>query len=171
MPSYELYVSIVSTLVQVVFIVILIYTITRFGRAVTNGSKPGEPIGKILDENREIKGQLNELTVLLSESLHKHTDEETIKRIETVNLSAETVARFKIVDNLNRYFSLEDIKTLCFYRDIPYDNLAGDTKQGKIVSLLEYIEDSNHDGLRKFIKLAKEHKPQVTDWPDMKKGS
>lgn len=54
---------------------------------------------------------------------------------------------------ISRHFSLEELSALCFKLEIDFEELAGQTKQKKVQSLLEYIGRRGDDMGESFLKL------------------
>jgi hypothetical protein len=63
--------------------------------------------------------------------------------------------------NLSTYFSLDELNTLCFDLGIDFDNLGGETKEGKARELVKYSYRNGR--LEELLKGAKQSKPNV-DW-------
>ncbi len=44
---------------------------------------------------------------------------------------------------LHQHFNLSELRTLCFELDIPYEDLSGDNRQTKTISVVEYAQSRN----------------------------
>ena len=155
--------QVASAILQAGIIQALIILIVKLGqRGIPDYYQSS--IHALIDALRDSQKREHETLVLISEVAGK-TQADT--EVTTVNLSPQTIARVKLVHNLNTFFSLEDIKGLCFYLDINYDSLGEGNMQHKILALLEHIERNNGEGLRRVIKLAKQQRGDL-DWPQLK---
>lgn len=65
--------------------------------------------------------------------------------------------RFLLFNVLTTYYDLQDIRTLVFWLEISYDELAGEAKQAKVVSLLEYC--FKHRMLKKLFEHVRMERP------------
>ena len=66
----------------------------------------------------------------------------------------------KLLSIVDDHFNREDIKTLCFDLGIDFDNLAGDTKEGKARELIWYMK---RDGrLPQLIQYIREKRPLLS---------
>jgi len=63
---------------------------------------------------------------------------------------------------LDRYFILDEFKTLCFDLSVDYDNVPGETKTAKIRELLLVL--GRHGRLPHLITILQQERPDV-DWP------
>lgn len=72
----------------------------------------------------------------------------------------------RLRDLIFEYFSLVEIKSLCFDIDINYDELSGDTLKLKIQELIFYCY--RHDKIMELISTCESLRPQVNwrDWED-----
>lgn len=75
----------------------------------------------------------------------------------TANTGLATLRR-----NLETYFSLEELKTLCFDLNITYDNLPGDTLTAKSRELINYSQRNGR--ISALITLCAEQRTQVDWW-------
>ena len=75
----------------------------------------------------------------------------------------EPTPQHKLHQILSEVFSLEDIHTACMLLGIDVDELSGDTKTGKITSLL-YALGQQHK-ISEFIVWAEDERPDI-DWPE-----
>ncbi len=62
---------------------------------------------------------------------------------------------------LSTRLTLEELKTLCFYLDVEYDNLAGEAKSGKIRELIKHL--CNQGMLEKLVSEVRRFRPDL-DW-------
>ena len=62
---------------------------------------------------------------------------------------------------LERYFNMEELKTLCFDLLVDYDSLPGNTRRSKIRELLMYLERRNQ--ISDLLKLLKHYRPNA-EW-------
>ena len=50
------------------------------------------------------------------------------------------VDRIKLRENINRFFSLDEIESLCFDLGVDFENIGGTSKPGKVLELIQYME-------------------------------
>ena len=62
---------------------------------------------------------------------------------------------------MSQAFNLDDLRTLCFDLGIEYEDLAGETKQAKIISLIEYTQ--RHNRLPHLLETLAKVRP-ATNW-------
>lgn len=67
-------------------------------------------------------------------------------------------------DLLNRHFTQEELRQLCFNLGIEYENLPGDTRIAKAQSLLEH--GLRHNRLPDLVQQCAQVRPKV-EWPDV----
>lgn len=65
---------------------------------------------------------------------------------------------------LNRYFSKDDLESLCLSLDLDYEGLPGDSKQRKIVELIQYMVRAGR--MDQLIENCGKQRPNV-DWQEM----
>ena len=67
-----------------------------------------------------------------------------------------------LLENLVRYFSINDLRTISFELGLDYENLKGDTKQVLARELISYCE---HRGqIPDLVAVCKEQRPRVEKW-------
>jgi hypothetical protein len=71
-----------------------------------------------------------------------------------------TVDRVRLLEQINKYFNLSELKDLCFYLHVEYDNLAGAAKRDKVRELIAYFE--RHRDLRELVNACQKQRPHVT---------
>lgn len=64
---------------------------------------------------------------------------------------------------LNQTYSLEELKLLCEDLSLDYENLPGETRLGKALSLVQYVQRHSH--LAELIGTCSRQRPRV-EWPD-----
>jgi len=62
------------------------------------------------------------------------------------------------------YYDVEELRTLCFQLDVPYDDLRGEGKRGRARELLLFLE--RRQRLSELIVLARRERPDIP-WPDL----
>jgi hypothetical protein len=67
--------------------------------------------------------------------------------------------RTELLHLLITYFSLEELRTLCFEMMVDYDSLGGEGKLSKARELLMHLE--RHDSLSQFMQKARSLRPNV----------
>lgn len=72
----------------------------------------------------------------------------------------ETLVTFK--QNLKTAFNNNDLKTLCFELNIPYEDLGAETHDGRIQELIEYGQ--RHGRLADFVAYCRRERPYIA-WP------
>lgn len=50
------------------------------------------------------------------------------------------VNKISLRENMNRYFSLDEIESLCFDLGVDFENIGGNSKPGKVLELIQYME-------------------------------
>lgn len=65
-------------------------------------------------------------------------------------------------DQMNQYFSVSELRTLCFDLGIDYEDLPGSTKQLKVIELIGFVQ--RRGVLDNLIKLLAHQRPNVTKW-------
>ncbi len=50
------------------------------------------------------------------------------------------VNKISLRENMNRYFSLDEIESLCFDLGVDFENIGGSSKPGKVLELIQYME-------------------------------
>ena len=68
-----------------------------------------------------------------------------------------------MLDLLTRHFNLEELRTLCFELDIPFDELGGQGVRGVARELLLYVQ--RRDRLPELLATLRVERPSVA-WPD-----
>lgn len=63
-------------------------------------------------------------------------------------------------DNLNTYFSVSELRSLCFDLGIDYENLAGDSKNVKVMELVQMMQ--RHGRLPELVDLVRQQRPHVS---------
>lgn len=66
--------------------------------------------------------------------------------------------------SLLAYFTLEELRTICFYLYVDWDNLPGEEKSGKARGLILHLERRGKDSIRDLIKVCQRERPS-RDWP------
>lgn len=51
-----------------------------------------------------------------------------------------TLTRGEMLDRLTRHYNLSELRQLCFELNVPYEELAGETRSDKAISLIEWLE-------------------------------
>ncbi len=51
-----------------------------------------------------------------------------------------TLTRGEMLDRLTRHYDLSELRRLCFELSVPYEELAGETRSDKAISLIEWLE-------------------------------
>lgn len=65
---------------------------------------------------------------------------------------------------LNRYFSIDELEALCLSLDLDYEGLPGESKQRKIVELIQHMVRTGR--VDQLIQKCSRHRPNV-DWEEM----
>lgn len=65
----------------------------------------------------------------------------------------------KLLELIDERFSLEDVRTLCFYTAVDYDNLGGDGKRDKARELIIFL--NNRGQLPKLLEAMTQVRPQI----------
>lgn len=76
-------------------------------------------------------------------------------------ISLDRVSLHKL---LSEYFSLEELRTICFYLYVDWDNLPGPEKSSKARELILHLERRGGDAVQDLIMVCKRERPKV-DWP------
>jgi len=71
------------------------------------------------------------------------------------------VDRIKLRENINRYFSLDEIESLCFDLGVDFENIGGSSKPGKVLELIQYMERRGR--LDELAQACNKSRPNV-DW-------
>lgn len=69
-----------------------------------------------------------------------------------------------LFESLNRYFSLDEIRTICFNMGIDYDSIPGEAKSAKTRELIQDL--ARNQRLRELLDLVTRYRPRVA-WPPM----
>lgn len=69
----------------------------------------------------------------------------------------------KFLSQLQEYFTLDELKSLCFYFDIDFENIVGTTKRAKCQELFNFF--GRHNRFADLIDYVNEKRPNV-QWPD-----
>lgn len=69
----------------------------------------------------------------------------------------------KLLSLLQDHFNMEDLRTMCFTLDLDYENIAGDTKEGKCRELILRLGRENR--LAELLDYARQKRP-IVKWPD-----
>jgi hypothetical protein len=64
---------------------------------------------------------------------HLRTIERELQQLQTVVLA-------RIYTSLERHFNDDELRALCFDLGVPYDDLPGRTRPGKITALIEHLD-------------------------------
>jgi hypothetical protein len=75
-------------------------------------------------------------------------------------IGAKSVDLARLVDGMNRYFSLEEIETLAFVLGIDFDNLGGGSKGSKTRELVMFMDRRGR--LEELINRLRRERPHVT---------
>lgn len=67
---------------------------------------------------------------------------------------------------IGEYFNLDEIADLCMILGIPNEELIGDTRQVKAMSLVDYAK--RHNLMANLLQLSKSKRPFVKNWPQIK---
>lgn len=67
---------------------------------------------------------------------------------------------------IGEYFNLDEIADLCMILGIPNEELIGDTRQVKAMSLVDYAK--RHNLMANLLQLTKSKRPFIKDWPQAK---
>ena len=65
-----------------------------------------------------------------------------------------------LFETLGKHFSEQELKTLCFYLDIDYDDLPGEGREDKARELVKYIE--RHGRIHEFVEMGKRVRPGIS---------
>ena len=65
---------------------------------------------------------------------------------------------------INKYFNLEDVRSLCFELGIDFDNVAGENKSGRIRELI--LQMARREELQQLIDLLRQERPNAV-WVDV----
>jgi hypothetical protein len=65
----------------------------------------------------------------------------------------------KLRENLEQYFSIDELRNLCFDMGIPYENLSGETKPRLVRELIGYCE--RHDQILELNRRVKILRPHI----------
>jgi hypothetical protein len=63
-------------------------------------------------------------------------------------------------DNLDTYFSVGELKSLCFDLGIDYENLSGSSKSGKVLELIQMVQ--RHGRLSELVDLVRQERPHAS---------
>lgn len=88
---------------------------------------------------------------------YSYETRENIKKIADVTPTA--LKRAIIRKNITDYFDDSELRTLCYYLSIDYDNLAGDAKEAKARELIVYCERRGITS--KLVSQCQELRPNV----------
>lgn len=69
--------------------------------------------------------------------------------------------RRELLRVLSEKFSMDELRLLCFYLDIPFDDIPGDTISRKAAELIMWVE--NRDRLQELLDWVRESRPQALD--------
>ncbi|GAB4282341.1 MAG: hypothetical protein Kow0080_36230 [Candidatus Promineifilaceae bacterium] len=67
-------------------------------------------------------------------------------------------------DKIEKSFDLSEIQQLCFDLEIEYENLPGDTRKRKVLSLIKHCQ--LNQGLHDLVRYCRKERPKK-DWPDI----
>jgi len=67
--------------------------------------------------------------------------------------------RLKLHRNLTDYFSEGELRTLCFYMGVDYDDLPGQGKADKARELISYLE--RRSSIRELVEICSTQRPDV----------
>lgn len=71
------------------------------------------------------------------------------------------VNKISLRENMNRYFSLDEIESLCFDLGVDFENIGGSSKPGKVLELIQYMERRGR--LEELAGACAKSRPNV-DW-------
>lgn len=80
-----------------------------------------------------------------------------------MNLRNIPVDMVKIRQQLEKYFTMDELKTICFDSFIDFENISGETKEAKTRELVLYCQ--RHNKLPELLQACQERRPKI-DWPD-----
>lgn len=63
-------------------------------------------------------------------------------------------------DNMNAYFNMSEIHSLCFDLGIEFEELSGDTRSDKVKALISFMQ--RHGRLDELIKLVQQQRPHAS---------
>jgi len=82
--------------------------------------------------------------------------------VQSTPTAAPTLDRRKLLPLLQNSFSGNELRTLCFFLDLDYDDeLSGTNKQTKLIELIRFVERQNRT--IEFLSLLREERPRE-DW-------
>lgn len=64
-----------------------------------------------------------------------------------------------LLKQMSTYFNNSELRALCFKLDIEYENLGGESKDAKILSLIQYVR--RHARLNDLMKILAKERPKV----------
>lgn len=64
--------------------------------------------------------------------------------------------------NILEYFSLDELRSLCFEVHVEFDNLSGNEKESKVRELVQFC--NRHNKIIKLAKVCGYHRPQVEEF-------
>lgn len=70
------------------------------------------------------------------------------------------IDRVRLREQMHETFEISDLQLLCFDLYVEYENLAGDTKQSKVINLIKHME--RHGRLPELLDKCRQMRPQVT---------
>ncbi len=73
--------------------------------------------------------------------------------------STATIDRVSLLDTLDRRFSLDELKEICFRLDVSYDDLGGTAQREKARALIEYLQ--RREALATLLKLGLQMRPDI----------
>lgn len=83
--------------------------------------------------------------------------------LATASPANRSINKVTLAEKINQKFDLQELQALCFQlEDVEYDNLSGETKNGRVIALLEYLD--RRDRLAELIPVLQKERPNVT-WP------
>jgi len=114
-----------------------------------------------LHEIQDSLGLIRLLRDKLGDSPHFNPLNNTINSFTEAQSGGQNRGLALLRRNIESYFNLEELKTLCFDLGVNYDNLAGETLSGKSRELVNYCQ--RHNLLPDLLALCQESRPEV-DW-------
>lgn len=134
--------------------------IARYSQALA------QRIGAPLDSPEDIKFIVEEISIEIKPDAASQTQPVTkgisINVPSTKASSSDQPNPIVLRDQMNQYFSVSELRTLCFDLGIDYEDLAGSTKQLKVIELIGFVQ--RRGILDNLIKLLASQRPHVTKW-------
>lgn len=78
------------------------------------------------------------------------------------------ISLMQLLQKMDRHFDLNELRGLSFALDVEWEELVGDNKPTKIISLIKYV--IRRERLAELLALLQQQRPSV-EWPDIDTGN